>query len=98
LQLKRPDVNALSSAADELSKSGADADTTAAAADKLKTFCDKWTELETAVAARVKLAQAYVAFHKRAQQVRVSPINQSINQSINQNYLFSEQCRNTRSI
>jgi len=63
-------VNALSAAAEELSKSGAEADVTAAAAEKLKAFRDKWTELETAVAARVKLGQIYVAFHKKAQQVR----------------------------
>jgi len=63
-------VNALSAAAEELSKSGAEADVTAAAAEKLKTFRDKWTELETTVAARVKLGQIYVAFHKKAQQVR----------------------------
>ena len=65
-------MNALSAAAEELSKSGAEADVTTAAAEKLKAFRDKWTELETAVAARVKLGQIYVAFHKKAQQVRVS--------------------------
>ena len=63
-------MNALSAAAEELSKSGAEADVTTAAAEKLKAFRDKWTELETAVAARIKLGQMYVAFHKRAQQVR----------------------------
>jgi len=69
-QLKRPEVNALSAAAEELSKSGAEADVTAAAAEKLKSFRDRWNELETAVVARVKLGQTYVAFHKKAQQVR----------------------------
>ena len=68
--MKRPDVNALSSAAEELSKSGAEAAVTAAAADKLKALRDKWSELETVVAARVKLGHEYVAFHKKAQQVR----------------------------
>jgi len=62
-------VNALSAAAEELSKSGAEAEVTAAAAEKLKTFRDKWNELETVVTARVKLGQSYVAFHKKAQQV-----------------------------
>jgi len=66
-------VNALSAAAEELSKSGAEAEVTAAAAEKLKAFRDKWTELETAVAGRVKLGQNYVAFHKKAQQVHVFP-------------------------
>ena len=68
--MKRPDVNALSAAAEELSRSGADADVTASAADKLKAFRDRWSELETTVAARVKLGHEYVAFHKKAQQVR----------------------------
>jgi len=63
-------VNALSAAAEELSKSGAESEVTAAAAEKLKAFRDKWTELETTVNSRLKLAQTYVAFHKKAQQVR----------------------------
>ena len=63
-------MNGLSAAVDELTKSGAEAEVTTAASDKLKAFRDKWTELETAVAARVKLGQIYVAFHKKAQQVR----------------------------
>ena len=62
-------MNALSVAAEELSKAGVESEVSASAADKLKALRDKWTELETAVTGRVKLGQIYVAFHKKAQQV-----------------------------
>jgi gas vesicle protein len=66
--LKKPDVAALLSAAEELAKAG---DPQAGeVTDRVKAFREQWDQLNYIVQNRIRLAQAYVAFHKKAQQVR----------------------------
>ena len=65
--MKKPDVAALQSSADELMKAS-DAQA-AEVSEKVKAFREKWDELEKIVQNRIRLGQSYVAFHKKAQQV-----------------------------
>ena len=67
LQNKRGEVAALSTTAEELGKSGDAA--SLSMVERVKAFRAQWDELHASVQQRVKLAQTYCAFHKKAQQV-----------------------------
>jgi hypothetical protein len=66
--LKKPDVAALLSAAEELAK--ASDPQAGEVTDRVKAFREQWDQLNNIVLNRIRLAQTYVAFHKKAQQVR----------------------------
>ena len=57
----------MTSAANELTK--ANDPQSGEVADQVKVFREQWDQLEKIVQNRIRLAQTYVAFHKKAQQV-----------------------------
>jgi len=83
----------MTSAADELIK--ANDPQGGEVGDRVKVFREQWDQLEKIVQNRIRLAQTYVAFHKKAQQVLLTSFKSDYYSHVQSRLIQCVQCLTT---